>query len=43
MPAVYIADTPPASAAERLKELDMRGILDAETYEVKKAEIMISV
>ena len=45
-PAVHVTDIQPASAAERLRELeDMKawGILDAETYEVKKAEIMSSV
>ena len=43
-PAVHVADTQPASAAERLRELeDIRGLIDAETYEVKKAEIMSSV
>jgi len=43
-PAVHVADTQPASAAERLKALeDIRDLIDAETYEVKKAEIMSSV
>ena len=43
-PAVYVADTQPASAAERLRELEnTRGIIDAETYEVMKADIVSSV
>ena len=43
-PAIHVADTQPASAAERLRELeDMKVLLDAETYEAKKAEIMSSV
>jgi len=43
-PAVHVADTQPASAAERLRELEgMKGLVDVEIYEVKKAEIMSSV
>ena len=42
--AIHVADIQPASAAERLRELeDMKVLLDAETYEAKKAEIMSSV
>ena len=40
----FVADTQPASAAERLRALeDIRDLIDAETYEVKKTEIMSSV